>query len=422
MRTPILPISGLGITLAISAGLPLVGGVARAADTPSATAASVPTPFATAKTIRLKETFSVGSPKDAPTPIYSLVGEVEKSNGDEKIRFDMDSLRKPTADRPRPKTSIYLLDGVKEYEYNGLINKYTISDAPAAGKRSHSQLRDMTSIDFALHPDLTYAAQVPGITRTVTSETLDGKAMHLTTWTMPARKGQNGKSSTVSFRLYVDAVTGLPYRRQDCITPEGEPTWINMQTDFSGWEINPPIEGVRFAWNPPAGSSENTGPELLAKGTVAPDFTAFAPDGTPVKLSSLKGKVVILDFWATWCGPCQKSMPHLEKVYSQVKDKDVAVLAVCVWDKKDEYDKWLVAKKGVYSFPTVFDPAGRAEGNIAGGLYKVTGIPTQYVIDKDGKIAGGSIGYSGDDDHKLEATLATLGINVPTTTQTASAN
>ena len=149
--------------------------------------------------------------------------------------------------------------------------------------------------------------------------------------------------------------------------------------------------------------AEANRPKLLAVGTEAPDFAATTSDGKTVHLSDFKGKPVVLDFWSTWCGPCQMSMPHLEKVYQQVKDKEVTVLGVCVWDDKAAYDKWIIAKKGIYTFTTAFDPAGRTmDTSIASHLYNVSGIPTQYVIDKDGKIAASSVGYdeNGHTDRK----------------------
>ncbi|MCW3058919.1 MAG: Thiol-disulfide isomerase and thioredoxin, partial [Capsulimonas sp.] len=159
---------------------------------------------------------------------------------------------------------------------------------------------------------------------------------------------------------------------------------------------------------------------LLAAGSDAPDFSAVAADGRQVKLSDYKGKTVVLDFWATWCGPCQASMPHLESVYQQVKDQDVVVLGVCVWDQKDAYDKWVAKKAAQYTFLTAFDPAGHGDNSIASKLYRVKGIPTQYIIDKDGKIAAGYSGYN-KGETRLDQALAKLGVTVPSDMKAASA-
>ena len=189
----------------------------------------------------------------------------------------------------------------------------------------------------------------------------------------------------------------------------GERTLRNVQ-------VNAPLTAANFKFTlPPGAHLPVPPPPLLAAGTPAPDFAAVAPDGSLVHLSDYKGKTVVLDFWATWCGPCQMSMPHLEKVYQQVKDKNVAVLGVCVWDKKPEYDKWVAAKKGTYNFPTAFDPAAQEQDSIASKLYHVSGIPTQYVIDKDGKIAASTVGYD-EGGTELETALNKLGADIPVPT------
>jgi len=148
---------------------------------------------------------------------------------------------------------------------------------------------------------------------------------------------------------------------------------------------------------------------LLAAGVPAPDFEAEAWGGGSLHLADFRGKVVILDFWATWCGPCQRSMPHIEKIYQSVKDKDIVVLGVCVWDDKEAYTKWVPEKKDVYHFKFAFDPAAKSGKSIAGDKFNVSGIPTTYIIDKEGKVAASIVGYS-DGDKRVEEALSKLGI------------
>jgi len=151
-------------------------------------------------------------------------------------------------------------------------------------------------------------------------------------------------------------------------------------------------------------------PDLLSIGTDAPDFEVPVYRGGTVRLSRLRGKVVILDFWATWCGPCKASLPHVQKVYDQVKDKNVFLIALNSWDDKQAYNEWIPANKQ-YTLPFAYDPAGRGAASIAKNQYKVSGIPTTYVIDADGKIAAAIVGFNGLSDHRLEEALQKL--NVP---------
>ena len=149
--------------------------------------------------------------------------------------------------------------------------------------------------------------------------------------------------------------------------------------DYSGWPSMP---------SAPA-------PALLAAGTLAPDFTVNDKAGKPVKLSDYKGKIVVLDFWATWCGPCQMSLPHTNEVAKQFADKGVVVLAVCVSDTQAAFDGWLPQHPEYDAITFAFDPAKRGGPLGSGPLYHVSGIPTQYVIGKDGKVIVSFVGYGG---------------------------
>lgn len=105
------------------------------------------------------------------------------------------------------------------------------------------------------------------------------------------------------------------------------------------------------------------------------------------------------------------SMPHVQSVYEEVKDQGVQVLALCVSDEREAYNKWVPENQGKYKFQFAYDPAGRSEKNISGSLFNVTGIPTTYVIDKDGKVAAAIVGYDSG-DKRLEEALKKLGVNL----------
>ncbi|MCI0696717.1 redoxin domain-containing protein [candidate division KSB1 bacterium] len=126
----------------------------------------------------------------------------------------------------------------------------------------------------------------------------------------------------------------------------------------------------------------------------APDFSARNLAGESVQLAQLKGKVVVLDFWATWCGPCKAAFPYVQKVYEKYKnDPDVVILAVNTWERESGAEKEKLVKKFLednkYTFPVVYDEASVVE------KYKVEGIPTQFFIDRKGVIQFKAVGFEG---------------------------
>ena len=141
--------------------------------------------------------------------------------------------------------------------------------------------------------------------------------------------------------------------------------------------------------------AEASQPALLAAGSDAPDFTVQDNTGASVKLSDYRGKTVVLDFWSTWCGPCQMSLPHTSSVAKKFAAKGVVVLAVNVWDTKEAFKGWLPQHPEYSAIKFALDPAGRSPDSIASKLYHVSGIPTQYVIDKNGKVFQSFVGYGG---------------------------
>jgi thiol-disulfide isomerase/thioredoxin len=156
--------------------------------------------------------------------------------------------------------------------------------------------------------------------------------------------------------------------------------------------------------------------ELLKAGTPAPDFASNDLAGKAVRLADSKDKVVVLDFWATWCGPCMQSLPHTQEVARQYKDQGVVVLAVCTSDTRAKYEEWVKANQQKYAdIAFTSDPNERGsatfEERVSKKLYGVSGIPTQYIIGRDGKVVAALVGYQAG-DARLEAALAQAGIKV----------
>ena len=136
-----------------------------------------------------------------------------------------------------------------------------------------------------------------------------------------------------------------------------------------------------------------------AVGAIASDFTENDVNGEPVKLSDFKGKYVLLDFWASWCGPCRAENPNVLKAYNKYKDKNFTVLGVSLDAKKEP---WLAAvKTDGLTWTEVADLKGW--NNMAAKQYSIRAIPQNFLIDPTGKIVGKNL--RGDD---LEAKLASL--------------
>jgi len=212
-----------------------------------------------------------------------------------------------------------------------------------------------------------------------------------------------GKGGTMT--LYLGEKDGLVYRMVYKM-PDGD---IYEET-VTALQLNPTIQKSVFAFNPPAGAkkAEPAKEEETArddtnslKGAEAPNFTLIDMEGNEVSLNSLRGKVVFLDFWATWCPPCRNSLPHTQALsqHEKTKSGDLVVLAVNAREDVDKVKKFMQDNK--YSFRVLLDKDGKVLDS-----FKVRGIPTFVLIDREGKVAWVQVGFMPGSEKAMEEAVS----------------
>ncbi|MEG0804526.1 MAG: TlpA disulfide reductase family protein [Pygmaiobacter sp.] len=128
----------------------------------------------------------------------------------------------------------------------------------------------------------------------------------------------------------------------------------------------------------------------------APDFTVYDASGNSVTLTELMGKPLVLNFWASWCGPCKGEMPDFEAVYQEYGDKVTFVMVNLTGGRETQESAQSYVEGKGYTFPVYFDIDGDAAAT-----YSVSGIPATYIIDADGALVAHSVGaISGDELRK----------------------
>ena len=191
-----------------------------------------------------------------------------------------------------------------------------------------------------------------------------------------------------------------------------------LLTMTCGHMTYPELKAVYESLSPEVqAAAESVGEELAAleatqPGHIAPDLIGVNPDGKEIRLSDLKGKVVLVDFWATWCGPCRAALPHVKKLYDKYHDKGFEVF--CVSDNDSSPDEWkkVIVEEGMENYhnilrgmKTLTDENGKMTGFDRSGdqsaKYAVHYLPTKYLIAADGTVIG-KIEKDEELDRKLE--------------------
>ena len=150
------------------------------------------------------------------------------------------------------------------------------------------------------------------------------------------------------------------------------------------------------------GGCQSSAPDWprVERSVPAPEFSLPALDGNPIRLSDYRGQVVIMEFWATWCGPCRYSMPSLEHIYRKFQGRGVAVLLINQGESLEQIRTWLPQR---ITAPILLD-----RDQALGRRYAIPGLPTLVVVGQQGEILYVRSGYRGGLERDLTWILENL--------------
>ena len=296
---------------------------------------------------------------------------------------------------------LVLSDGESTWVYSSVANEYT---RKAAALGPEGLMTAMGMGDFM--PNM---ADIHMTEKTTGEEsiTIDGQKHDC--WVVETQIGslelpaaaKGAKMSDAVMTFWIDKKLGIDLQRTVSmkVTVPGAPAPIEMRQKNVKKElqVDGPIADSVFSFTPPAGAKEveklslfgalGAPPDLVGK--AAPDFTVPALDAKPYSLAALKGKPVLLDFWATWCAPCRESMPFVERISQEYKSQGLVVLGVNTGEDRGVVQAFL--KKTPMAYPAVLS----GESAILKD-YQVKAYPTFVLIGADGKIAAYEIGFGGE--------------------------
>lgn len=133
----------------------------------------------------------------------------------------------------------------------------------------------------------------------------------------------------------------------------------------------------------------------------APNFSLMSRSGEQVSLEDLKGQVVMINFWATWCGPCRREMPHLEALHQRYSNLGFTLLGINVEDDTRGVEKFL--RETPVSFEVLYDPTNKVSA-----LYDVIAMPSTVMVDREGNLRFMHHGYQAGFEHEYQAQIRAL--------------
>jgi peroxiredoxin len=182
--------------------------------------------------------------------------------------------------------------------------------------------------------------------------------------------------------------------------------------DYTRSQVDEPLENERFEWTPPEDARDATAaldqPAVAEQagqpaamqlvGQAAPNFTLPNLADEQVTLDDLKGEVILLDFWATWCGPCIQAMPHLQEIHDQKADEGLRLFLVNLREDKQRVEQFMNSRE--FDMPVLMDRRGQVAQQ-----YHVQGIPQTVLIGRDGEVKRVFVGFGPGGEEQLKQAI-----------------
>lgn len=301
-------------------------------------------------------------------------------------------------------------DGKNETTYLPMLEAYVVKPLPAEGEEADAEvplppmILGPAGFVKAFQGEGLKKLLLDGVTESKLAgeETIDGKEcwkcefkQEGLEWDLWVTKEEQPKPVRVVAKPDYSAAPGAPPGMS-----------MTAQINLTNFNLEPKFTDADFTFAPPEGAKKvksiadampGAGPqpphELVGK--AAPEFEVDVLDGETFKLQDVIGKkVVMLDFWATWCGPCVAALPQISAAAEELKEKDVIFYAVNLRETPEDVKAFLEEQK--LDVPVLLD----AEGEV-GGLYKAAAIPQTVLIGKDGRVQVVHVGFGGDVKQQL---------------------
>ncbi|HEV2424095.1 MAG TPA: redoxin family protein [Terriglobia bacterium] len=294
---------------------------------------------------------------------------------------------------------LQICDGEQHWTYLPQTNRY--SSAP--GTPSPTSL-------FNTAIDLRYLTTGLLSAKRLRQETLEADGVQRFCDVIEAHyeRPNQGSAEFGDVLFWIDTRSHLVWKTRTPVTVKigafGTEVSYTETTLYTDVRLSQDLPAGIFKFTPPPGAWEEGAnapdPRTLYVGHPAPDFTLRNLDGSQTQLSALRGQVVLLDFWATWCGPCRYTMPRLDNLSKKFKSQGVVIMGID--DNEDEQTVRDFIREHHFEYPILL--SSRRDGVL--DHYSVRGLPTMVLIDRNGVVADYKLGYGNETEDDLRADLA----------------